>query len=143
PDEAWTVDGAAVRVSLICFALSRPPVVTLDGLTVGEIFSDLTGASTGTDLTRAAVLEPNRAIAFQGTISYGPFEIDGDTARSMLMAPVNPNGHGNAMVVRPWTNGRDITRRPEDRWIIFFDPASTEEEAALFEQPFKHIYRWV
>ncbi|TPM35527.1 DNA methyltransferase [Mesorhizobium sp. B2-3-5] len=139
PDKGWTVDGAAVRVSLICFSRNRHDVSTLNGTMVKQIFSDLTAASNGVDLTRSAVIGQNERIAFQGIISYGPFEIDGDFAREILRAPINPNGQGNAAVLRPWTNGRDITRRPEDRWIIFFDAASTEQEAALFEAPFDHV----
>lgn len=138
-DEPWTVDGAAVRVSLVCFSLQPAEISRLDGIAVKEIFSDLTAAATGVDLTRAIELAQNRGTAFQGTISYGPFEISGEVARQMLQSPVNPNGYGNAEVVRPWTNGRDITRRPEDRWIIFFDAASTETVAALFEAPFGYV----
>ena len=57
-DEAWVVDGAAVRVSLVCFAAVSDPIIRiahLDGQAVDEIFSDLTarhGAS-GVDLTKA------------------------------------------------------------------------------------------
>jgi type II restriction/modification system DNA methylase subunit YeeA len=45
-DEPWIVEGAAVRVSLVCFATAREAhglVIHLDGQAVAEIYSDLTG----------------------------------------------------------------------------------------------------
>ena len=137
-DEEWTVDGAAVRVSLVAFS-QEPSEATLDGKVVPRIFADLTGHGEATDLTAAIVLEANVGKAFQGTISYGPFEIDGIHARKLLVAPTNPNGTKNSDVVRPWTNGKDITTRHQDNWIIFFPADSAESEAALYELPFEHI----
>jgi type II restriction/modification system DNA methylase subunit YeeA len=57
----------------------------------------------------------------------------------MLKIPANPNGKRNADVVRPWTNGQDITRRPQDYWIVFFPDALTLKEAALYEAPFELV----
>lgn len=137
-DEAWTVDGAAVRVSLICFRRQAAPNF-LNGVPVAQVFSDLTSATSGTDLTQAVRLSENGSQAFQGTISYGPFEVDGSCAREMLVAPINPNGRPNSDVVRAWTNGRDITRRPDDRWIVFFPDQISEGDAALYEEPFRYV----
>jgi len=137
-DEAWTVDGAAVRVSLVCFGLLATGS-SLNGVPVTRVLSDLTSENNGVDLTQAARLAENRNRAFQGTISYGPFEIDGLLARQMIAAPVNPNGRPNSDVVRPWTNGRDISQRPDDRWIIFFPDGMSESEAALYEEPSRHV----
>jgi hypothetical protein len=142
-DEAWTVDGAAVRVSLVCFTGVSQLHSRLNGAEVGAILADLTAAQYGTDLTKAIPLIQNRNIAFQGTISYGPFEMPGTAARAMLTAPVNPNGRKNKEVVRPWTNGKDVATRGQDRWIVFFPGQSTEEEASLFEQPFAHVAKEV
>jgi hypothetical protein len=46
-DQEWTVDGAAVRVSLICFAPEHTTsnLVRLDGMPVAGIFADLTGGA--------------------------------------------------------------------------------------------------
>lgn len=136
-DEEWTVDGAAVRVSLVAFSADHAGAV-LDGKAVPRIFSDLTGHGEATDLTAASRLETNAGKAFQGTISYGPFEIDGETARKLISAPTNPDGSKNSEVVRPWTNGKDITSRHQDNWIIFFPAASSEADAAIYELPFEH-----
>lgn len=137
-DENWTVEGAAVRVSIVCFGLEQVPA-TLDGREVSRIFPDLTGHGVASDLTVAARLGENSGWAFQGTISYGPFEIDGGTARQMLLAPINPNGQSNRSVVRPWTNGQDITRRGQDTWIIMLPPEGSEAEVSAYEMPFQHL----
>lgn len=138
-DEEWTVEGAAVRVSLICFDGIQEPTAVLDAVKVERVFSDLTASTSGIDITLSKVLLTNENIAFQGTISYGPFEISDEDAREMLRAPSNPDGSRNIDVVRPWTNGRDITRRPENRWIIFFPPDSTEADVSLYERPFAYV----
>ncbi len=131
-DEEWINEGASVRVSLVCFGKGER--VTLDGKVVKEIHADLT-AGEGLNLTIAKPLKENAGVAFIGSQKNGPFDISGDMARQWLKQP-NPNGKSNSLVVRPWTNGMDITRRPSDTWIIDFGGNTPIEEAALFEQPF-------
>jgi type II restriction/modification system DNA methylase subunit YeeA len=141
-DEAWVVEGAAVRVSTICFApVGNASVATLNGLPVIQINSDLTGGAV--DLTKAARLPENRDVAFMGDTKGGAFDIDGELARQWLALPLNPNGLGNANVLRPWMNGMDVTRRPAGKWIVDFGWRIDEEEAALFEVPFSHIHEKV
>ncbi|MCY4558937.1 MAG: N-6 DNA methylase [Chloroflexi bacterium] len=141
-DEPWIVEGAAVRVSLICFAPRKEPVsATLDGEPVPAIRADLT--ATGADLTQVAGLRSNKGVAFQGDIKRGRFDIPGETARLWLQQPANPNGKSNADVLMPWINGSDLTRRPRDKWIVHFGASMTEGEAALYELPFSHIQRVV
>ena len=138
-DEAWNVDGAAVRVSLVCF--TRPgsrPSVSLNGLTVGEIFADLTGRP-GLDLTQAQPILENRSIAFMGDTKGGAFDIPGELARKWLALPQNANGRPNSDVLRPWMNGMDITRRSSDTWIVDFGSEMSEAEAAYYAAPFGHI----
>lgn len=142
-DESWTVDGAAVRVSLICFGSEKFKIGQLDGNPVPKIHPDLTGGDKSTNLTLAKRLPSNKATAFQGTISYGPFEVSGDIARDFLARPVNPNGRYNSDVVRPWTNGQDITKRPSDHWIVFFPDALGADEAALYEAPWQVVEEFV
>src|SRR5690606_20808841 len=122
-------------VSIICFAGEPTPIARLDGSDVAEIHPDLTGGDLSTNLTLATPLIENSGIAFQATISYGPFEIPGVEARELLVRPTNPNGRPNSDVVKPWTNGQDITKRPSDRWIIFFPDIMCQEDAALYELP--------
>lgn len=137
-DEPWIVDGAAVRVSLICFGRDNLNIHqnTLDGKNVATIYSDLTGGET--DLTKASRLPLNAGCCFQGPVKVGPFEIGGALARDWLVLPLNPNGRPNSDVLRPWLNGQDMTRRPSDTWIIDFAEMS-EKEAAFYQAPFSYI----
>ena len=143
-DEPWVVDGAAVRVSLVCFSGEGDefrPENHLNGDAVDEIYTDLTAKSggTGTDLTRANRIQSNSGVAFMGDTKGGKFEIPGDLARKWLRLPANPNGQANADVLRPWVNGIDLTRRPAGKWIVDFGWTMSEADAALFESPFGHI----
>ena len=73
-----------------------------------------------------------------GDTKGGAFEIDEETARSMLWAP-NPDGRSNRDVVRPWVNGADVNGRPRGMWIIDFGVDMREAEAALYEAPFEYV----
>ena len=137
-DEDWINDGAAVRVSLVCFGNSDQSA-SLDGKKVVKINSDLT---TGSALSEAAKLTENSNCAFVATVKAGPFDIPGDIARAWLKVP-NPNGRPNSDVLRPWSNGMDVTRRPSDTWIIDFGVDMSEAEAILYETPFSHVQRAV
>jgi type II restriction/modification system DNA methylase subunit YeeA len=135
-DQEWTVEGAAVRVSLICFERSSRSQVILDGKHVSRIFSDLTANSV--DLTTSARQIENPSIAFVGVQKTGPFDINGHMARSWLRAPTNPNGQKNSTVLRHYVNGAEIVKRPQDTWIIDFGSDTEEDYCALFEAPFQY-----
>uniref|UniRef100_UPI0025DC9EBB class I SAM-dependent DNA methyltransferase n=1 Tax=uncultured Nevskia sp. TaxID=228950 RepID=UPI0025DC9EBB len=138
-DEEWINDGAAVRVSLVCFGRTDGSAM-LNGTEAGTIFPDLTaaGSDASADLTRAVRLKENEGRCFSGIQKTGPFEIPGDVARSWLKLP-NPNGRPNSDVVRPWSNGLDVTRRNRDYWIVDFGTDAEEVDAAMYEAPFAHI----
>lgn len=141
-DEPWVVEGAAVRVSLVCFARHELCQPLLNNQTVSIIFSDLTAASEGAqgfDLTNAKQLPENQGISFQGIKKVGAFDIDGSTARKWIKLPTNPNGEKNSKVIKNYLTGMDVTRRKADRWIIDFGVRTSEDEAALFEAPFAHV----
>lgn len=137
-DEPWVNNGAAVRVSLVCFGKTDQPA-SLDGKPVPRINSDLTSE---TALATARKLQENANCAFVATVKAGPFDIQGNVAREWLKQP-NPNGHPNSDVVRPWSNGMDVTRRPSDTWIIDFGVDRSEENARFYEQPFEHVLQAV
>ncbi|WP_153111282.1 class I SAM-dependent DNA methyltransferase [Propionivibrio limicola] len=136
-DEEWVNDGAAVRVSLVGFGpnFSVDRCNRLDGAEVVAIHANLT-AAVGLDLTRAQKLAESSGISFQGPVLIGPFEVEFSTAYQWLKSP-NPNGIGNAQVVRPITNGKDITSRSRGLWVIDFGPMP-ESHASLFELPFEY-----
>lgn len=136
-DEPWSVEGAAVRVSLVCFARETKPPYRLDGNEVSRINADLTSAEA--DLTTARRLMENEGIAFIGTQKSGPFDIEAETARAWLNEPTNANGRPNSDVVRPWRNGLHILRRAEDAWVIDFGTEMTLSEATYFAKPFARV----
>ena len=136
-DEAWVIDGAAVRVSLVCFSEDHDPA-WLDGNPVAGINADLTSGTA--DVTRVHGLKQNLNTAYMGDTKGGAFDVPGELARSWLQAPANPNGRRNADVLKPWRNGMDITRRSRDMWIIDFGWQMGEREAALFQGPFAHVF---
>ncbi len=135
-DRRWILNGAAVRVSMVGFDSATENEKVLDGAPVQQINSDLTGAL---DLTEAISLPENTGIAFMGDTKGGPFDIPPDLAREMLITTGNPNGCPNSDVVRPWVNGRDITRRPRDYHIVDFGTEMRLEDAALYEAPFEYV----
>ena len=140
-DEPWVVDGAAVRVSLICFASKKAGLsACLDGSDVPRINADLTAAVA--DLTIAKKLPRNRHTAFLGGLKKGKFEIS-DLAREWLCLPTNPNGRPNTDVLKPWMNGMDVTRRPACKWVVDFGHEMSEMDAALYEAPFSHVLEHV
>lgn len=108
----------------------------LDGQPVPFINADLTS---GSDTASAHRLKENQGICFMGTTKVGSFDIDAETARKMLSAPLNPNGKPNSDVVRPWVNALDITRRPREMFVIDFGTDTTEQQAALYELPFEYV----
>ena len=147
-DEPWVIDGAAVRVSLVCFSSADDesvPARRLDGAPVDDIFTDLTArrGGSGVDLTKARRLARNRGVAFMGDTKGGPFDVPGELAREWLRAPANPNGRPNSDVLKPWMNGMAVTRRPADKWIVDFGWTMVREEAALYEAPFQHAQEHV
>ncbi|MDE0262111.1 MAG: class I SAM-dependent DNA methyltransferase [Bryobacterales bacterium] len=143
-DEPWVIDGAAVRVSLVCFSGADDDSVSggrLDGETVDEVHADLTArrGDVGVDLTGVRHIPENAGAAFMGDTKGGPFDMAGDQAREWLALPANPNGRTNADVLKPWVNGMDLTRRPAGKWIVDFGWTMSAGDAALYEEPF----RWV
>ena len=141
-DEPWVIDGAAVRVSLVCFAgPENMRTGGLDGTPVAGIDADLTAGALR--LFSAGHLSRNSNTAFMGVTKNGPFDISGDTAREWLSLPANPNGCPNADVLKPWVNGMDLTRRPAGKWIVDFGDRISESQAAFYEAPFSHVQEYV
>ncbi len=139
-DEPWVLDGAAVRVSLVCFSQrASSEAVRLDGRIVQRINPDLTAA---VNLTAARQLAQNAGFAFSGISKKGKFEVPGNVAREWLEMPLNPNGRPNSDVLFPWWNGDDLTGRIRDNWIINFGEKSLSE-SAFYEKPFSYVERVV
>ena len=143
-DEPWVIDGAAVRVSLVCFSGAGDvyrPETRMNGEPADEIHSDLTArrGGAGIDLTGTKRIPANIGAAFMGDTKSGSFDVPGDLAREWLRLPANPNGRPNADVLKPWVNGMDLTRRPAGKWIVDFGWEMSEADAALYEAPFGYV----
>ena len=133
-DEGWTVEGAAVRVSIVCFG-DEEGAKRLDRVPATTINADLT---TGLLLIAARPLCDNRDICIEGLKKYGPFDISGEVARAWLREPLNANGKPNSNVLKPWINGMDLMRNPSDTWVVDFSGLSPQE-AMFYEAPFKYV----
>ena len=137
-EQPWTIEGARVEVSLICFCAPelKPQEFRLDGRIVQHINPDLTS---GVDVTRAATLRENTGVSFLGIQTSGPHDIPGDLARRWMAMPSNPNGHRNAEILKPYWNGDDVTSRPRDRWLIDLPTGLVEADAAAYESAYEYL----
>jgi type II restriction/modification system DNA methylase subunit YeeA len=134
-DEPWVIDGAALRVSLVCFDKLQQANF-LNGKEVSTISSPL--SESATDLTKAIALTENKGAAFVGIQKTGPFDLPGILARTWIKLPLNPNGCPNSDVIRPYWNGEDLTTRPRDLWLLDFPLGSTREAISLYGAPFSY-----
>lgn len=142
-DEEWVNEGAAVRVSLVCFGDGGS--ARLDGKPVAVIHADLSGSteeSLPLDLTKAVPLAANKGRSFFGLCLAGPFKVDTATALAWLKETGNPNGRPNSDVVRPIYNGSDVTRRWAGNWVVDF-AALEQAEAADYLKPFAYAEAYV
>ncbi len=131
-DREWILDGAAVRVSMICFDNGAEDEVRLDDIPVKSIFSDLTA---DIDITSRTVLVENQSLSFQGVVKRGPFDLDASAAQFMIL-----NEPRNKEVLKPIANAIDVTRRSRNTWIVDFGVATPVEVAQAYTLPFKHVY---
>ena len=81
-------------------------------------------------------------MSFQGASKKAKFEISGSTAREWLVRP-NPNGKSNSDVVKPWANGLELSRRPQDQWIIDYGNDMSDQQAAMYAEPFAYVQQHV
>lgn len=132
-DEPWVNEGAAVRVSLLCFGDGE--TARLNGQIVETINADLSAGRV--TVTAARPLAENAGVCFQGSQKIGPFDIDGNLAREWLLLP-NPHSKPNSDVLKPSWNGLDVTRRQRDSWIIDFGANTSEGDASMYEAPFTY-----
>ncbi len=147
-DEEWINEGAAVRVSLVCFGSlshrgrAEGGGATLNGNSVANIHADLTaGGDGGSDMTGAKLLKENAGWSYFGLCLAGAFKVPSATAQAWLKLP-NPHGKPNSDVLKPIYNGSDITRRWAGDWVIDF-ALMDEQQAALYEAPFAYVVEHV
>lgn len=154
----WVIEGAAVAVSIVCFAPETDRAAgtsTLDGRQVRAIRSDLRDMDLAFDLRDLRSLAENHSIAFQGVKLAGRraddddddeergFVIDEETAYTLLAAGGNPNARPNSDVVKRYWSGDEALGRSRLRYVIDFGPAATEAEAQAYSAPYTHVDRFV
>ncbi|MEQ8771069.1 MAG: hypothetical protein RIB60_11245 [Phycisphaerales bacterium] len=139
-DREWVLDGAAVHVSIICFAQAEPDGCHLDGARVPAINPDL---SSGISLGEATTLPENGPPLWTvGTQKGGSFDFTTHTAGELLATPTTSN-ESQLEVVRPWLSGMDISRRRRGKWCVYFNPEREIGWAAAFDGPFSHVEQLV
>ena len=134
-DEPWVVDGADVRVSIVCFGDNQMNSPQRDGVKTRKIYADLSAGQV--DLTHACKLTENKDISVRGIERGGAFHVTGEIARAWLTLPANSNGQKNADVLKRFYTVRDLLGRDRDLWLIDFSGCS-EADAAIYEKVFKH-----
>ena len=139
-DQPWVLDGASVHISMAGFDDGKERERILDGASVAQINANLTASSA--DITQALQLRENSGIAFMGDTKGGAFDIPCATAEVMLALP-NPHGRPSSDVLTPWVNGKDLTQRSRNMWIIDFGIGMEENTAAMYERPFSYIQQHV
>jgi hypothetical protein len=141
-DRAWTVDGAAIRVSIAGFGAKesvRIGPITRDSVEVKEIHADL---SSGVDATVIHSLPGMADLAFQGPVKVGSFDLSWTEARGLLAAPAGPTGRPALEVIKRWFNGTAITKRDTSTWVVDF-AMMRKEEAAAYDAPFEYVLKHV
>jgi hypothetical protein len=99
----------------------------------GVIHSDL---RIGADLTRASPLQANESVCSPGVKLYGAgFIVTPDQAKTLGLGRVP----GLEQHIRPYLNGRDLTRR--SRGVMVVDLFGLTE--AEVRQRFPDVYQWV
>ena len=137
-DEPWIVDGASVRVSIICVSTEALPK-RLDGAAVSTITASLSEFQQ----PLPATLSQNSGTSFTGTFLNGPFEVETEMAKAWLQSPRNVAGHHNKEVLRLTANGQDLLQRGERKWLLDFGTDLSEQAAALYEAPFEYARRHI
>jgi type II restriction/modification system DNA methylase subunit YeeA len=133
-DRPWVLDGANVHVSMVGFDDGEEKTRTLDGKPTPTINANLSAAA---DTVAAQRILANGGISFQGPVKVGTFEVDEDVAKSWLCSP-NPHGRPNSDVFIPWLNGKDLTTRTRNFWIVDFGEAE-QTVSALYDLPFQYV----
>jgi hypothetical protein len=143
PDHPWSgdSDSAAVRVAMTVLARGIPRSIRVDVDDDGRVARTTEARRLNADLsahadiaTAASVpLRSNSDLSFRGFNVVGRgFVITEDEAREFLREKANVE------VVRPYLNGRAISRRIQGDWIVDFG-LRTEEESRSFARPFQVV----
>ncbi|MER9420360.1 class I SAM-dependent DNA methyltransferase [Mesorhizobium sp. M0306] len=137
-NERWVVNGAAVRVSVVCFT-GKDPIrgTSLNGIQVKHINPNLTS---GIDTSSVKRLGQNTGSVFIGVQLSGPLTVPREQAKKWLQSPTNPNGSRNSKVLSAYASTDDIVGRPTEEFLIDFPQGLSKTTASEFELPFEYLH---
>ena len=137
-NEQWAIDGAAVRVAIVCFCDQSKTTgsLHLNGMKVDRITPNLTS---GQDTQSVAKLHENKGSVFIGVQQSGPLSVAREVAIGWLLQPINPNGRPNTDVISAYASTDDIVGRPTYEYLIDFPLDLSEDRASEFEKPFEYL----
>jgi hypothetical protein len=139
-DRDWVLEGANVRISIICAAPCPAEQRYLDGFPTDLIHSDLSG---GVAISAARQLRENHDLCYMGIQFNGPFDMDVGEARRILSVAGNTNGRSSLDVLSRLYKGTDITRRCAGNWAVNYRANTELPEAAQYIEVFDFIERIV
>lgn len=146
PDHPWvdSADGAAVRVAMTVgvpgtgHGVLQRVVGEVDAdeavdvtlsQQVGKVFADLT---IGADVAGARGLQSNEGLSNRGMMLFGSGFILTKEEAERLGYPESP-------VIKPYMNGRDVTARSRDGFVIDLEGLTEAEARSLYPV----VYQWV
>ncbi|WP_313012533.1 DNA methyltransferase [Brevundimonas sp.] len=156
PDHPWTKasrDSAAVRIAMTVAQAGRhdgtvltrvsesaldtdEPVIELTA-SIGRINADLT---VGADVTKTLALKASAGICSPGVKLHGAgFIVSQDQARRLGLGR-RPGLEGH---IRPYRNGRDLTGKSRDAWVLDFFGLSADDLRLRFPETYQHLVEHV
>jgi len=131
--QPWSGE-ANVHVSIVNWAMNEKPSSRLDDQEVQVINSSLQST---VDVSKAARLQANQSVCFQGVIPVGKgFILEAVIAQKWIQE--DPK---NAEVIKLYSTGANLAKRPlgePDRWIVDFADMELEQ-AERYRLPFGQV----
>lgn len=156
PDHPWTKasrDAAAVRIAVTVAEAGRRDGVLLTctseadldtdqprielSATPGRINADLT---VGVDVTTARALQANDGLCSPGVKLHGSGFIVSQAATAALGLGRRP---GLERHLSPYRNGRDLTARSRDAWVLDFHGLSADDLRLNYPEAYQHLVEHV
>ncbi|MFP3341565.1 type IIL restriction-modification enzyme MmeI [Halomonas sp. SIMBA_159] len=146
PDHPWVDgnDGAAVRIAMTVGRAGETPGLLQQVISdssddnrearsvalsrrEGKVFADLT---IGADTNSTKPLKSNRAISSTGVIPHG---------KGMIVDKSLVNNFEENAPIRPYRNGKDLTNKPRDVWVIDCYDLTLEK----IKETYPKLYQWL
>jgi hypothetical protein len=142
PDHPWVdeVGAANVRVAMTIVEASDVPAMRVEVDANGEIVREQRGGALNPDLTFGVDISSASSLLSNVGLSVPGFQPDGagfilERSEAQALITADPR---NSDVIRPYRNGRDLSARSRDLFIVDFG-LMTEEEAREYPLVFDRI----